>query len=262
MPRSLVSTPAPPDSGTLRTLLHRYAHAGEPVSCEPLTEGLLNRGYRLSTTRGRFFLKHHLDGDREAIARQHEATHRLGALGLPVAPPVADTEGSTVAVLGGRCYALHPWIEGRHRDGGELTAAQSRRLGALLGHVHTCLEQVMEGPEGACAGAGAAPDAAADPEDTFALIEELLGLVRRGTGSRPRDAFDELAEHRLVERRALLERHAHRRPPAAVTPPPGAGCTATSTRSTCSTGAPNPPRSSTGTGWACSPAPRRRYGPP
>ncbi|MGW1199421.1 phosphotransferase [Streptomyces sp. NPDC002536] len=216
MPRSLV-TPAPPDGGTLRTLLRRYGDAGEPVSCETLTEGLLNRGYRLSTTRGRFFLKHHLDGDEAVIARQHEVTRRLGALGLPVVPPVADSEGSTVTVLGGRCYALHPWIDGRHRDGGELTTGQSDRLGALLGHVHTCLDEVMEGPERACTAAGEAPDAAADPEDTYALIEDLLALVRR----RPRDAFDELAEHRLVERRGLLEQHAHRRPGAAAVPARG-----------------------------------------
>lgn len=227
MPRSLV-TDAPPDTGpdigTLRTLLRRYDRAGEPVSCETLTEGLLNRGYRLSTTRGRFFLKHHLDGDHDAIARQHDVTRRLGALGLPVAPPVPTSEGGTVTVLGGRCYALHPWIEGRHRDGGELTVAQSRCLGRLLGHVHTCLEEVMKGPQGAAEGPGAPSDTAARPEDTFALIEELLELVRDGGGSegnRPRDSFDELAEHRLVERRALLERHAHRRPPAAATPARG-----------------------------------------
>lgn len=220
MPRSDVHPVPPPDGGTLRTLLRRYRQAGEPVSCEPLTEGLLNRGYRLSTTRGRFFLKHHLDGDQAAIARQHAVTLRLSALGLPVAPPVAGTDGSTVAVLGGRCYALHPWIEGRHRDGGELTAAQSRRLGALLGKVHISLEEVMTGPEEA--GTAHPQDAvAADPEDTYALIEALLALVRRGNRGHPRDAFDELAEHRLVERRALLERHAHRRPTAAATPAHG-----------------------------------------
>ncbi|MCD9143842.1 phosphotransferase [Streptomyces albireticuli] len=216
------------DGTTLHSLLRLYGQAGEPLGCVPLTEGLLNRGYRLTTTRGRFFLKHHLDGDQAAIARQHAVTLRLAALGLPVAPPVADAQGSTVTVLDGRCYALHPWVEGRHHDGGELTRAQSRRLGALLGHVHMCLEEVcreespaaehphgaQEGPEGPSGGLGdpwQAQDAAADPQDTYALIEELLGLVRR----RPRDSFDELAEHRLVERRALLERHAHRRPAAA-----------------------------------------------
>ena len=52
----------------------------------------------------------------------------------------------------------------------------------------------------------------ADPEETFALIDELLVLARR---ARPLDAFDALAEHRLLERRELLERHADRRPPPA-----------------------------------------------
>ncbi|MGK5643094.1 phosphotransferase, partial [Streptomyces sp. URMC 126] len=191
MPRSLVPPVAPPDGGTLRTLLRRYRHAGEPLACEPLTEGLLNHGYRLSTSRGHFFLKHHLDGDRAAIARQHAATQRLGALGLPVAPPVAADDGSTVAVLGGRCYALHPWVEGRHRDGGELTAAQSRGLGALLGTVHVSLETVMRevaGPmaagDAAGAGAGARPWEAGAP----------YGRTAGGGGSRAAEAGPEQAD--------------------------------------------------------------------
>ncbi|MFC4612238.1 phosphotransferase [Streptomyces maoxianensis] len=205
MPRS--SATAPP----VDALLRRYSDPGEPVSCEPVTQGLLNRGYRLATTRGAYFLKHHLDGDREAIARQHRATQRLQTLGVPVAPPVEDANGDTVAVIGGRCYALHPWVEGRHRDGAQLTTLQSRRLGSLLGLVHTCLERVM-----AVDATARREYESADPEETFALIDELLGLAR---GARPRDAFDGLAEHRLLERRELLERHADRRPP-----PASAGC--------------------------------------
>ncbi|WP_433571893.1 phosphotransferase [Streptomyces sp. CA-251247] len=199
MPRS--SATAPP----LGPLLRRYEDPGEPLSCEPVTLGLLNRGYRLSTTRGAYFLKHHLDGDHEAIARQHRATKRLQALGVPVAPPVEDTEGGTVAVIGGCCYALHPWVDGRHRDGAHLTTAQSRRLGSLLGLVHTCLDQVMEVDH-----TERGEYESADPEETFTLIDELLSLAR---AARPHDAFDALAEHRLVERRALLERHAAHRPP-------------------------------------------------
>ncbi|MET7766886.1 phosphotransferase [Streptomyces sp. NPDC005393] len=215
MPRSHVHlAEAAPDGETLSALLRRYDSTGEAVSCEPLAQGLLNRGYHLATTRGRFFLKHHLDGDRTAIARQHRVTQRLGALGVPVAPPIPDAHGHTVAIVGGRCYALHPWIDGRHRDGGELTAPQCWRLGGLLGVVHTCLEQVMR----ARTSDRQPPEAAADPEDTFAVIDELLALVR---GHRPRDTFDELAEHRLVERRALLERHAHRRPEADAVPATG-----------------------------------------
>ncbi|MDN3023636.1 phosphotransferase [Streptomyces sp. S.PB5] len=224
-----------PSAPPLRALLSQYA-AGSAVTCDPVDQGLLNRGYRLCTTRGRYFLKHHFDpdtADPAAIARQHRATERLAALGVPVAPPLPGRDGRTVAVVGGHAYALHPWIEGRHRHGGQLTPEQCGRLGALLGVVHASLERVMPGqamsaqvmPEqgrGArgeeCAGptSGAPAPAAgpraesADPVHTFALIDGLLTLVRR---HRPADSFDELARHRLLERQALLERHADRRPP-------------------------------------------------
>ncbi|MGW7003758.1 phosphotransferase [Streptomyces sp. NPDC054933] len=213
---------APPTDDTLGALLRRYEGAGTPLSCEPVAQGLLNRGYQLATTRGRFFLKHYLrDPDRvtdrdtahpATIARQHRATLRLGALGLPVAAPLADAEGRTVAVIGGRPYALYPWVEGRHRAGAELTERQSRHLGALLGLVHIALARVLAAD--AHTAAHPAAHSSAVPEDTYALIDELLRLAR---DRRPRDAFDELAEHRLVERRALLERHAHRRPADATT---------------------------------------------
>ncbi|WP_405778710.1 phosphotransferase [Streptomyces sp. NBC_00859] len=198
MPRSYATPP-------VGELLRRYRSAGDALSCEPVAQGLLNRGYRLSTTHGDYFLKHHLDGDPDAISHQHRATQRLQALGVPVAPPLADTDGDTVTVIGGRCYALHPWINGRHRDGAQLSTAGSRRLGALLGLVHTGLERVMETEH-------APPEhESADPADTFAVIDALLGrLAARHAG---RDTFDELAEHRLRERRRLLARHAHRRPP-------------------------------------------------
>lgn len=275
---------APPSARTLTALLRRYG-AGELISCDPLSEGLLNRGYRLATTRGRFFLKHHLDGDPAAtvpLARRHRATVELAALGLPVAPPVADRDGRTVAVHGGRRYALHPWVDGRHRAGGELGRAECRRLGALLGRVHGGLEQVIRQSRGAgdsgapgareasgapgalgASGALGAPGAsgalgtlgasgvpgasgasgvpgvpgalsgtlgasgasgesgtlgagdglavppAARPAETLALIDQLLARVRSRPGRSP---FDELAEHRLLERRALLRAHAHRRP--------------------------------------------------
>ncbi|MFF9346746.1 phosphotransferase [Streptomyces sp. NPDC014734] len=200
-------------------MLRHYPDAGEPLVCRPVTQGLLNHGYRVSTTRGSYFLKHHLDastGDRATIVRQHRATQRLQSLGVPVAPPLQDAEGDTVTEIGGRCYALHPWIDGLHRAGAQLTTSESRRLGALLGTVHTGLEQVMgpatepSGPPGGYL--------SPDPVDTFALIDELLTATRERC---TRDSFDELAEHRLRERRALLERHADRRPPTPGVPATG-----------------------------------------
>ncbi|MEV6962841.1 phosphotransferase [Streptomyces sp. NPDC051207] len=213
-----------PHAPPLGALLSRFA-AGSPLTCEPVDQGLLNRGYRLCTTRGRYFLKHHFDpdtADPAAIARQHRATQRLADLGVPVAPPLPGRDGRTVVVVGGSAYALHPWIDGRHRHGGQLGTAQCGRLGALLGAVHAGLERVMPAREnhtGAHAAGTAsrgAPDGAgpraesADPGDTFALIDDLLDRVR---SHQPAGPFDQLARHRLLERRALLEQHAGRRPP-------------------------------------------------
>ncbi|MFE7645421.1 phosphotransferase [Streptomyces phaeoluteigriseus] len=197
-----------PHAPPLGALLRRYA-AGSALACEPVDQGLLNRGYRLRTTRGRYFLKHHFDpdtADPASIFRQHRATQRLADLGVPVAPPLPGRDGRTVAVVGGHAYALHPWVDGRHRHGAQLTPAACGRLGALLGVVHASLERVMP----AHARARATPAESPAPADTFALIDALLARVRR---HRPADSFDELARHRLLERRALLERHADRRPP-------------------------------------------------
>ncbi|MCZ2524722.1 phosphotransferase [Streptomyces sp. HB2AG] len=206
------STATPPlPAGTLSAVARHY-RAGEPQSCEPVAHGLLNRGYRLSTSRGEFFLKHYLDGDEALIARQHRATLRLEGMGLPVAPPLPARDGRTVTVLDGRRFALYPWIEGRHREGVELSVEQSRRLGSLLGTVHTCLARVQQAVE--------QPPSreSADPADTHRLIGDLLGRIRQRDR---RDAFDRLAERRLAERRELLERHAHRRPRAGTEPASG-----------------------------------------
>ncbi|MGP3988953.1 phosphotransferase [Streptomyces sp. 3N207] len=225
------STPALTE-GTLHSLLRQYDGAGEPLSCTPVSHGLLNRGYRLTTTRGCYFLKHHLDGRASLgrIERQHRATARLGTVGLPVVPVVAGADGRTVIVAEGRCFALHPWIEGTHRHGSELTAGQSQELGALLGRVHVRLARVIRearpeqpdhesGPDPGHEGdhesgheLGHEPGhESADPAATYDMIGALLERIR---ARRNRDSFDELAEHRLTERRELLRRYAGERPGA------------------------------------------------
>lgn len=209
----MTGTATAPHAGTsLTAVLHRYEDAGEPLTCEAVPRGLLNRGWRVTTTKGRYFLKQYVAADTAEpalIARQHRATRRLARLGLPAAAPLRAADGRTVTLVGGDGYALFPWIDGTHREGTDLDTAQSRRLGGLLGQVHAGLARVQPPP-------AARPQPSADPERTHADIGRLLALAR---AHRPYDAFDRLAEHRLLERRLLLRRHAHRRPPD----PPAAG---------------------------------------
>ncbi|NJP66587.1 phosphotransferase, partial [Streptomyces spiramenti] len=55
-------------------------------------------------------------------------------------------------------------------------------------------------------------------EDTYVVIDQLLARIRR---TPRRTSFDELAEHRLLERRGMLRNHAHRRPDRAQVPAAG-----------------------------------------
>ncbi|WP_425556296.1 phosphotransferase [Kitasatospora nipponensis] len=208
-----MGTLSPPVSRSVIARVLRRYRAGRVLEAQPVAEGLLNRGYRVTTSTGGYFLKCYVEqatATRAAITAQHRATGALHARGLPTPPPLADRAGRTVVDCAGRRFALYPWVTGNHLTGAELGLSQCAELGALLARLHGALTQV-------CAPVVqplALPTA--DPHRTTVLIGELTGLVRR---RRPYDAFDRLAERRLAERAELLAAHRHRRPaPVAVGP--------------------------------------------
>ncbi|MDI2131918.1 phosphotransferase [Yinghuangia seranimata] len=203
-------TPRPGDS-PLAALLGHYA-VGTPLGFRPVAEGLLNRGYEVTTTEGRWFLKHYLHQSPAAIAFQHRVTARLPRHGVPALPPVAGRDGRTARCVGGRWFALFPWVEGTHRAGGELDHAECARLGALLGSVHATLMRLLPPVQQPLF------TPAADAAASMAVAHRLLEGIR----ARPvRETFDELAEHRLIERLRMLRRLAHRRPPDDAAPRTG-----------------------------------------
>ncbi len=208
-----LSPPVP--LGALAEVLARY-RVGRLLAAEPVAEGLLNRGYRVTTEAGRYFLKCYVDtatASRPKILAHHRAMSALNTLGLPVAPPLACAERSgTVASRGGRMFALFPWTDGRHRHGTELDPAQCDALGTLLGRLHGALDDVcapFEQPAGY---------RSADPVDSAVLARDLRSSARR---HRPYGEFDALVEQRLTERLELLAEHAHRRPAPQAAPPTG-----------------------------------------
>ncbi|GAA2150223.1 phosphotransferase [Kitasatospora kazusensis] len=224
----ILCAPARPDSsappvGTLSPPVARVAvagvlrayRAGVPKEVIPVSEGLLNRGYRVTTETGRYFLKCYVDrttASRTAITAQHRATAALRSLGLPAVAPLRARNGQTVTVHGGRRFALFPWVPGRHRHGTGLDQQQCGELGTLLGSLHGALGRVCA-PVRQPAG-----HRSADPAETERLIADLRWRARR---HRPHDAFDTLAEQRLAERLDLLAAHRHRRPAPEDAPPTG-----------------------------------------
>ncbi|MER7772431.1 phosphotransferase [Kitasatospora sp. NPDC096140] len=212
-PMGTLSPPVPHTA--LVEVLARY-RVGRPLTAEPVAEGLLNRGYRVTTEAGHYFLKCYVDtatASRPKILAHHRAMAALNTLGLPVAPPLACAERSgTVAGRGGRMFALFPWTDGRHRHGTELGLPQCEALGALLGRLHGALDDVcapFEQPAGY---------RSADPADSAGLARDLRHRARE---HRPHGDLDALVEQRLTERLELLAEHAHRRPAPQAAPPTG-----------------------------------------
>ncbi|MBV6698809.1 phosphotransferase [Kitasatospora aureofaciens] len=212
-PIGTLSPPVP--RATLAEVLCRY-RVGRILTAEPVAEGLLNRGYRVTAEAGTYFLKCYVDAataNRPKIVAHHRAMAALHALGLPVAPPLACAErAGTVAGYGGRLFALFPWTVGRHRHGTELSLPQCDALGTLLGHLHGALDDVcapVSQPTGY---------RSADPRHSADLARDLLAHAR---AHHPYGELDALVEQRLTERLELLAEHAHRRPAPQTAPPTG-----------------------------------------
>ncbi|WP_354641536.1 phosphotransferase enzyme family protein [Kitasatospora camelliae] len=214
---------AAPPIGTLSPPVAHAAVAGvlrayptaPPETVSPVAEGLLNRGYRVTTRTGDYFLKCYVDhatAGRATVTAQHGATLALHRLGLPVAPPLPARDGRTVTAHGGRLFALFPWIEGGHRHGSELDPSECGELGTLLGRLHGALAEV-------CAPVDQPGKVlSADPDETLRLVADLRERARE---HRPHGPFDDLVEQRLAERLDLLAEHRHRRPGPGDAPPTG-----------------------------------------
>ncbi|HEV2640597.1 MAG TPA: phosphotransferase [Actinocrinis sp.] len=187
----------------LAALLARY-QIFDVHGFAPLDTGLLNRSFEVRTGAGRYFLKNYLDQSPQTIRHQHEITTLLAGAGLPALAPIPDGLGRTLNHYGSRMFALYSWSDGRHLPGLELSLDQCTELGSTLGRLHEAL-------------GGYHPPIAqplfqetVSAEQAQAKIDSLLRSVARRS---PRDGFDDLAESRLIERRALIRGYADRRPP-------------------------------------------------
>ncbi|MDQ3762870.1 MAG: phosphotransferase [Actinomycetota bacterium] len=181
----------------------------DPIETWSLSEGLMNRNWRVRTREGVWAVKQLLDVDAEAARRQHRITRTLADLGLPVPPPQATPDGNTVIELPGiGMFAVLPWVEGVHRDGRDLTVRECRHLGEVLARIHQGLgcdritDVLAPAPESQLVTVTEAAKAKAK-------IDHYLELL---AGRTELDEFDRLVRQHLRQRQALLERLVYLRP--------------------------------------------------
>ena len=167
---------------------------GSVIGCTPITEGLMNPNWRLSTTGGTYAVKQLRDATPSAGRRQQSVLPVLAARGLPV-PSVTGAE------VDGHYYLVAPWMPGAHRTGSDLTLDACHGLGDLVGQIHSELRELLPAP----------PSVADEPrtvDDARADLERLDGLAAAG-----RDDFDVFARAEIGRRLRLLDEIGHLRPP-------------------------------------------------
>jgi homoserine kinase type II len=196
-------------------LVADYFALGRVRSVAFLPSGLMNLNWRVDGTCSTAAVKWLLDAKAEAPTRSLAVMGYLADADVPVPVPLTTMTGQTVVEIDGRAYCALPWVEGQHPAGAELTVAQARSLGAVLGRIHVAL-----GPAAAKAGLGAPGRAAdleiRDPVTAAGEADRLLALI----GSLPGpDRFDRDVVPTLRRRKELLEQYQAQRP--ASGPPAG-----------------------------------------
>lgn len=174
-------------------------------SCVPITQGLMNPNWRLATAAGVFAVKQLRDATPAAVRRHHQVLPRLAERGLPVPAPRATRAGDSLCKIDGHWYAMIGWLPGVHRPGSQLSLPDCRRLGELVGQIHTGLREAL--PE-------APPSLADDPRQVADTVAELDRLARAAAAGR--DDFDRFATTEIAWRRSLLQEVARQRPHTAA----------------------------------------------
>jgi Ser/Thr protein kinase RdoA (MazF antagonist) len=126
--------------GVLTAVASRFG-LGDVIACAPITEGLMNPNWRLTTTAGTFAVKQLRDVTPAAARRQHAVLPLLAARGVPVPEVIGG-----VAEIDGQFYTVTRWITGTHRAGSELSLAACRSLGDLMARIHLGLADAMPEP--------------------------------------------------------------------------------------------------------------------
>jgi hypothetical protein len=115
---------------------------GSIRSVSYLTTGLMNRNWRITTPAGAFALKQVIDVPVPTARRNLRVLAALHQRGVPACPPVLTTDGDPVAEVNQRGYCLLPWLDGHHPAGPDLTLAQARQLGTVVGQIHDALNHL------------------------------------------------------------------------------------------------------------------------
>ncbi|WTL60475.1 thiopeptide-type bacteriocin biosynthesis protein [Streptosporangium sp. NBC_01495] len=193
-------------------LLSEAFRLGRITDLRYLSDGLMNRNWRVRAERGTYALKEILDVALPIARRNLRVLVILTAEGMPVCSPEVSVDGDVVVEIGGRGYCLLPWVDGVHLRGTELSLDQSADLGVLLGQIHQRLNHLP--PEAGLPEATAALRAkVTDPATAIAEANRFLAVISSLDAPQP---FDVAAAELLEQRTVLIDKYGAQRPTGEV----------------------------------------------
>lgn len=192
-------------------LLRRW-EVSEPQEPVPLATEPGDRTWRVETATGPLLLRWFEGARRRQVLHQLEVTEALAAAGLPVPAAIPARDGHPLVEAGHQRYALYGWIDGRPRDGLDLSLAACRALGELLGRLHTELDRLTPPVQQTLL----VPTT--HVADAITQVDRLLAALPEEEDQDGADAGADVRAGRwLAERRELLVEFADHQPPAAET---------------------------------------------
>lgn len=196
-------TPPVAAPGVLPDLVRQF-QLGSVGECRYLSQGLMNRNWRLESEQGTFVLKEFHDASMRDARRNLEAVTQLHTSGIPVPLPVRSSSGDLVVAAGSQEYCLFPWVHGEHRPGTELSLSESRYLGASIGRLHRAMNANCRLPE-----AERPKTTVVTPEAAAAAADRFVEII----ADKPaQDDFDRAAVLLLSRRVELIGRYGDHRP--------------------------------------------------
>jgi homoserine kinase type II len=171
-----------------------------------LPHGLMNRNWQLTTSTGRYALKHLRDAPVPTARRNLRVLAALHERGVPVCPPLLTRHGDPVVEVGSGAYCVLPWLDGGHPAGPDLTQAQAGQLGVVVGQIHRELNRLPP-----TCGLPAITDA---PTARVVQPDQAIAEARRfqSAAAAVGGPFDAVVIHLLDQRIALIDKHAAARP--------------------------------------------------
>lgn len=166
---------------------------GELISFAPIPAGTINSNYRVDAAGGRFFLRVNEGKSEQDVRYEAELVGELAARGVPTPRPIQTVGKQPYAAHDGRLVSVFAWVDGVHREAGQVTEADAGAVGAALARLHV-------------AGLGVAPRFVRDGIYTFDAIVRRLDGFRDSTDPALAEAIA-----LLVDEAAWLGGHAGHR---------------------------------------------------